>query len=174
MVEAAKDASEEVKVMDLIEDLEDDSAEVIQRDSNNKLEEVEDVSEVFNPQEIDYDEVARLRTKVTDLESLLANAAKDEPSVLLKGYMETQEASRKEQAEANNKLLTIISDLQEENRELKDKNFEMKIQLEMQKNDGAPPKKFEPPHVADLPNQFTVDQFQKLSAESERLKELVL
>ena len=89
MVEAAKDASEEVKVMDLIEDLEDDSAEVIQRDSNNKLEEVEDVSEVFNPQEIDYDEVARLRTKVTDLESLLANAAKDEPSVLLKGYMET-------------------------------------------------------------------------------------
>ena len=50
---------------------------------------------------------------------------------LLQSYMDTQETLRREQAEANGKLMTIISELQQENRDLKDKNFEMKVQLEM-------------------------------------------
>ena len=118
-----------------VEDLSADSG-----DNNN--EDDEDVVSMFNPQEIDYDEVSRLRQKVTDLEGMLASAAKggDSMQVVLKSYMDTQEASRREQAEANVKLMTIISELHEECRDLKDKNFEMKVQLEMSKNEG--PKEF--------------------------------
>jgi len=74
-------------------------------------ENADEVGELFNPQEIDFNEVERLRTKVATLESLIANGANQQPSVLLSSYMETQESMRKEQAQTNQKLLQIISEL---------------------------------------------------------------
>ena len=57
------DGAEEVKNADL-------SPMIIEDDNN-----AEDEGELFNPQEIDFSEVERLRTKVATLESLLANGA---------------------------------------------------------------------------------------------------
>ena len=48
-----------------------------------QLEEDQEEEEIFNPQEVDFDEVERLRGKVALLESVLANSAKKEPGILL-------------------------------------------------------------------------------------------
>ena len=49
----------------------------------------EDEAELFNPQEIDFSEVERLRTRVGQLESLLSNQSQEQPAALLMRYMET-------------------------------------------------------------------------------------
>lgn len=68
-----------------------------------------DEGELFNPQEIDFSEVERLRVKVATMESLLANnGAQQDPSLLLKCYMDSQERIRSEQAQANSSLLKIV------------------------------------------------------------------
>ena len=83
--------------------------------------------ELFNPQEIDFSEVERLRTKVASLESLLANGSNMQANELLKSYMDTQEAMRQDQAQVNQQLLQVIQNLQAENRELKDKLLDHKM-----------------------------------------------
>ena len=65
-------------------------------------------SELFNPQEIDFSEVERLRTKVATLESILANQGQQDSTVLLKCYMDSQEQVRREQSQANQQLLQIV------------------------------------------------------------------
>ena len=68
----------------------------------------------------------RLRTKVGQLESLLASNSSQQPGDLLIAYMNSQEAMRKDQAQVNQQLLQVIQTLQQENRELKDKLLEFK------------------------------------------------
>jgi len=51
-------------------------------DIPSEIEDDQDEEEMFNPQEIDFDEVERLRGKVAVLESVLANSAEKEPSML--------------------------------------------------------------------------------------------
>ena len=68
------------------------------------MEEPSNDEELFNPQEIDFSEVERLRTKVATLESLLTDQAGPNQlasHTLLKCYMDSQEASRRELAQAN-------------------------------------------------------------------------
>lgn len=109
----------------IVDDL-DDPKDVLDEPVNFEDDKIEeDNEEIFNPQEIDYGEVERLRNKVGTLESLLSESAQKEPALILKAYIESQEAIRKENAEANQQLMQVVQNLQQENRELKDKVLEL-------------------------------------------------
>lgn len=75
--------------IDLSDDEEIKNQPDLLADLQDENEEESDV--LFNPQEIDFSEVERLRTKVATLESILSGQGQQDPSLLLKTYMEAQE-----------------------------------------------------------------------------------
>ena len=67
--------------------------------------------EMFNPQEINFDEVTRLRDRVASLENVMAQNAAKSPELLFKSFIESQEASHRAQAKVNQGLLEVIANL---------------------------------------------------------------
>ena len=84
---------------------------------------------MFNPQEIDFGEVERLREKVANFEKVMALKAADAPAnVLFQAFLDQQEANRKDHAKVNQGLLEVISKLQTENKDLKDVILAQQVQ----------------------------------------------
>ena len=69
------DSEEFIELDDGAEEVKNGGLNIVD-DEQNIVEDIEEgEEELFNPQEIDFSEVERLRTKVATLESLMANGA---------------------------------------------------------------------------------------------------